>query len=298
MSKRTPGTRAQSVSQWNTANSHLMPPHGPCPPSSPRWRTHSTPCHPCSIALYISCPSSHPFPCALSAVGLCWKQASGVGHVIPPAAPGASSGPSTRWTCPQRLSEEVSRKNLGRNMLPPQRAGDPTPTYSHCLNKADTEPLGSQVACTRALLSLQLKIPPAKTINVVMNHVDFPLSEVTALIVLIQRQIRPQHRDMYTIFPWMSFTDLALVSYRSVNVFLKQIPPYTLNSPLKGPLKKTGKRYSLPFYWASASMTTLTPKPTNLGYFRRVQREQKMLASMCQTCGTPLPLHLTLLASC
>lgn len=206
MSKRTPGTRAQSVSQWNTANSHLMPPHGPCPPSSPRWRTHSTPCHPCSIALYISYPSSHPFPCALSAVGLCWKQASGVGHVIPPAAPGASSGLSTRWTCPQRLSEEVSRKNLGRNMLPPQRAGDPTPTYSHCLNKADTEPLGSQVACTRALLSLQLKIQPVKTINVVMNHIDFLLSEVTALIVLRQTQIRPQQWDMYTIFPWMSFS--------------------------------------------------------------------------------------------
>lgn len=129
MSKCTPGTRAQSVSQWNTANSHLMPPHGPCPPSSPRWRTHSTPCHPCWMALYILYPSIHPFSHSLSAVGLCWKQASGVGHVIPPALPGASSsGPSTRWTCPQRLSEEVSWKNLGRNMLPPQRAGDPTPT--------------------------------------------------------------------------------------------------------------------------------------------------------------------------
>lgn len=60
-----------------------------------------------------------PFPRSLSL--FCRKQASGLGHVVPPAVPAASSGPSTRWTCPRRLSEEVFRKNLGRNMPPRPR---------------------------------------------------------------------------------------------------------------------------------------------------------------------------------
>lgn len=35
MSRHTPGTHTQSVSQWNAANSHLMLPHRHCPPCSP-----------------------------------------------------------------------------------------------------------------------------------------------------------------------------------------------------------------------------------------------------------------------